>query len=70
MVGFVALTNGAATLTLIGIPGYKYHVQVSTNLIDWGHILVTNAPADAMFQLTDSSPPLPAACYRLLWNGN
>ena len=69
-VSSVAFNNGAASLTFIGIPGYKYHVQVSTNLAGWSDVLITNAPSDTMFQFTTSSPPLPAAYYRLMWNGN
>jgi hypothetical protein len=53
-----------------GIPGYKYHVQVSTNLSDWSDALITNVPADGVFQFIDNSPPTPAAYYRLMWNGN
>jgi hypothetical protein len=66
----VAFTNGAVSLTFAGISGYKYHVQVSTNLTDWNDALITNAPASGVFQFTASNSPLPAAYYRLMWNGN
>lgn len=67
--GFTA-TGGTASMTFAGIPGYKYHVQVSTNLSIWNDVLITNAPAGGVFQFTDSSAPQPDAFYRLMWNGN
>jgi hypothetical protein len=57
-------------MTFAGIPGYQYHVQVSTNLSDWSDILITNAPVGGVFQFNDSAAPLPTAFYRLMWNGN
>lgn len=65
-----AFTSGVASMSFAGIPGYKYHVQVSTNLSTWTDVLITNAPAGGVFQFNDNVAPLPAAYYRLLWNGN
>ena len=66
----IAFTGGVATMSFAGIPGYQYHVQVSTNLSTWNDILITNAPAGGVFQFNDNAAPLPAAYYRLMWNGN
>jgi hypothetical protein len=66
----LAFTGGVASMTFAGIPGYQYHVQVSTNLSDWSDILITNAPVGGVFQFNDSAAPLPTAFYRLMWNGN
>jgi hypothetical protein len=57
-------------MSFAGIPGYQYHVQVSTNLSDWNDVLITNAPAGGVFQFIDNAAPLPDAYYRLMWNGN
>jgi len=67
--GFL-LNGGSATMTFAGIPNYRYHVQVSTNLSTWNTIWTTNVPAGGVFQFTDGSAPLPNAYYRLMWNGN
>ena len=64
------LTGGTASMSFDGIPGYLYHVQVSTNLTDWNTIWTTNAPGGGIFQFNDSAAPQPGAFYRLLWNGN
>jgi hypothetical protein len=66
----IALTGGAVTLTFTGILGYKYHVQVSTNLTSWNDVLITNAPAGGFFQFNNNTSPMPDAYYRLMWNGN
>jgi len=66
----MAFTNGTASMTFAGIPGYKYNVQVSTNLNDWSTLWTTNAPGNGLFQFNDSSVPMPEAYYRLMWNGN
>jgi autotransporter-associated beta strand protein len=67
--GFV-LNNGAASMSFAGIPGYKYDVQVSTNLTDWTTLWTTNAPAGGVFEFNDPAAPQPNAYYRLRWNGN
>jgi hypothetical protein len=66
----ITVTGGTASMNFAGIPGYLYHVQVSTNLTDWNTIWTTNIPAGGVFQFTDGSAPQPSAYYRLMWNGN
>ncbi len=66
----IAFTNGVASMSFAGILGYKYHVQVSTNLSTWADVLITNAPAGGVFQFNDNAAPAPNAYYRLMWNGN
>jgi hypothetical protein len=66
----IAFTNGVASMNFAGIPGYKYNVQVSTNLSIWNTIWTTNAPAGGVFQFNDNAAPTPDAYYRLMWNGN
>jgi hypothetical protein len=66
----LALTNGIPSVTFMAIPGYEYHVQVSTNLINWNDVLTTSAPASGVFQFNNTASPLQVAFYRLLWNGN
>jgi hypothetical protein len=56
-------------MTFTAISGYQYHVQVSTNLINWNDALITNVPAGGFFQFSDNGA-LQAAYYRLMWNGN
>ncbi|HTL73532.1 MAG TPA: autotransporter-associated beta strand repeat-containing protein [bacterium] len=63
-------TNGVVSMTFAGIPGYRYHVQVSTNLSNWSDVLITNAPAGGLFQFDDTMAPQPSAYYRLMWSGN
>jgi len=65
----IAFTNGLASMTFTAISGYQYHVQVSTNLINWNDALITNVPAGGFFQFSDNGA-LQAAYYRLMWNGN
>jgi lysophospholipase L1-like esterase len=66
----IIFTNHGANMTFTGIPGYQYHVQVSTNLSSWADVLITNAPAGGAFQFSDNAPPMSDAYYRLMWNGN
>jgi autotransporter-associated beta strand protein len=65
----ITITGSSATLTFAGIPTYQYTVQRSTNLVDWVNLLTTNAPANGVYQFTDSfsdlgGVPPPAAYYR------
>lgn len=69
-VNVFTITGGSANLSFVGIPGYRYNVQVSTNLADWSTVWSTNAPAGGAFDFTDSAAPQPTAYYRLMWNGN
>jgi|GEM_PF-6923631 len=64
------VTGGTATMSFAGIPGYKYNVQVSTDLSSWSTLWTTNAPASGLFRFTDGSAPTPTAYYRLMYNGN
>ena len=66
----INFSSGTTSLTFTGLPGYLYNVQVSTNLTSWNTIWTTNAPSSGVFQFTDTSAPLSAAYYRLMWNGN
>jgi hypothetical protein len=66
----ISLNGGAVSLTFTGIPGYEYHVQVSTNLTSWNDVLITNAPVGGVFQFNNNASPMPDAYYRLMWNGN
>jgi hypothetical protein len=69
-VSSIGFSNGAASMTFTAIPGYQYHVQVSTNLTSWNDVLITNAPTDGVFRFNDNAAPLPDVFYRLMWNGN
>jgi lysophospholipase L1-like esterase len=71
-VSSIAFTNGVVSMSFAGIPGYKYNVQVTTNLTNpnWTTIWTTNAPMGGVFQFQDNNAPLPTAYYRLMWNGN
>ena len=69
VLAFPAVTGGTASMSFAGIPGYKYNVQVSTDLSSWSTLWTTNAPAGGLFQFTDGSAPTPTAYYRLMWNG-
>lgn len=66
----IAYTDGVASMTFAGFPGYLYHIEVSTNLTDWTDAVVTNAPSNGVFEYQDNAAPRPAAYYRLMWNGN
>jgi len=66
----VAFTGGTARLRFAGIPGYKYQVQLSTNIRDWNTVWITNAPGGGGFLFEDGNAPTPTAFYRLMWNGN
>jgi len=67
------IKSGNSTVAnFAGIPGYSYQVQRSTNFVDWTTIVVTNAPANGIFNVIDTfsnlgGVPPNAAYYRLLW---
>ena len=69
----ITVSNGSATASINGIPGWTYNVQRATNLVtSWVTLLTTNAPGNGMFQFTDSYSDLgghapAAAYYRLFW---
>jgi autotransporter-associated beta strand protein len=70
----VTVSGSSATVGFAGIPGYKYEVQRSTNLLSWVTIQTTNAPGGGVFSVTDNFSDLGtvpgSAYYRLSWNGN
>ena len=62
-------SNGTATLSFAGIPGFSYNVSRSVDLLDgWTVIWTTNAPANGTFKFTDTNAPSPTAFYRLQYN--
>src|SRR5450756_57603 len=69
-VSHIAFVNGMASMTFTAIPGYQYHVQVSTNLVSWNDVLITNVPVSGAFQFNDNAASMQAAYYRLMWSGN
>jgi hypothetical protein len=70
----ITVGGSSATVGFAGIPGYRYEVERSTNVVDWVTILTTNAPANGVFSVTDNFSDLgtvpSSAYYRLIWNGN
>jgi len=69
----VTISGGAAALSFLGIPNFRYGIERSTNMTDWAVILITNAPANGAFHYIDNFSDLgtnvPAsAFYRLEWN--
>jgi hypothetical protein len=71
--GSPTLVDGKATVGFIGIPGYTYSIQRSTNLSTWHTIHSQAAPANGRFSFTDdftvhgNGTPPPTAYYRLSW---
>jgi hypothetical protein len=57
-------TGGNVTLDVHGDTGPDYAVQVSTNMLDWHTIFVTNPPA-MPFQWTAENDGLPMQFYRI-----
>ena len=70
LISNLTVGGGNVTLSVAGIPGYLYNVQVSANLLSWSTIWTTNAPGNGQFQFVDTNPPQPSAYYRLMWSGN
>lgn len=68
----VTVSGSTATVSFVGIPGYSYSVERSTNLVNWATITTTNAPANGGFNFTDDFNDLGtvpgAAYYRLRYN--
>jgi hypothetical protein len=58
-----AVSNGQFSLTLNGMAGPDYAIQVSSNLIAWQTIFSTNSPALPMTWL-DTNSPAPILFYR------
>jgi hypothetical protein len=65
----VSVTNGVATMDLVGEPGTTYAIERSTNLVDWVVLMTTNFPAGGMVEcvdhFTDLSAPPASAFYRV-----
>jgi hypothetical protein len=70
--GTFSVSGGKAKLKFIGISGYPYAIDRSTNLLDWIQIMSTNAPANGAFQyeddFSDLGTPPSSAYYRLKYN--
>ncbi len=61
----LALSNGRFGFQISGQAGPDYAVQISTNLINWSTLFITNSPL-MPFQWTDTNPAtLPAQFYRI-----
>ena len=59
--------DGAMQLSFPGIPGAKYSIQASTNLVDWTVIGVATDHEDGTFEYIDTSwNNLPACFYRVV----
>ncbi len=79
----ITITNGQAAVSFAGMPGSKYMVQRSTNLVSWVNLdgasglpdsTITNTAATGIWKFTDTNPPASGAFYRtvqayfsLLW---
>jgi hypothetical protein len=48
-VGVITRSNGSPTLSFSGYDGYNYHIDRSSNLIDWVSIQ-TNTPVGGLFE--------------------
>jgi autotransporter-associated beta strand protein len=82
----ITVSNGQAVVSFAGMPGSKYMVQRSINLLTWTNLdgasglpnsILTNTASTGIWTFTDPNPPLPSAYYRtvqayftLLWGGN
>jgi RHS repeat-associated protein len=61
----VTLPGGAVTVTFAGIPGRSYHLQRSTDLMNWTPLGTTVATPSGRVIFSDPNPPQPQAFYRL-----
>ena len=61
----VMAINGQLTLRLNGQTGPDYAVQVSTNLLSWKMLLITNSPAMPWTWADTNGTTLPAQFYRI-----
>jgi hypothetical protein len=60
------------TVNGVGVPGYTYQVQRTTDMVTWTTLASVTAPASSLFSVTDDfsdlgSPPA-SAWYRIEWN--
>jgi len=60
----VSFARGQFSLYVNGQNGPDYAIQSSTNLTQWGNLLITNSPA-LPFNWTDTNPAAPARFYRV-----
>ena len=64
----VTVSDGNATLTFAGIPGFYYAVERSLNMMTWTPLQTILAPANGQFQYVDDfsdlTGPPPQAYYR------
>jgi hypothetical protein len=58
------------TMIFAAWAGTGAHAQTFSNFYNWTTLESTNAPANGLFQFSDSQGALPNAFYRLLWDGN
>lgn len=69
----VSVSGLTATVGYVGVPGYTYEVQRSTNLTTWVALMTTNAPSAGMFKIVDDFGDLGVrpsqAYYRLRFVG-
>lgn len=65
------VVSNAIALQFVGLPGWTYYLERSTNLQHWVTIGTNVAPANGQFGFTDPLPPPDAgeaqAFYRLRW---
>jgi hypothetical protein len=69
----IAVSDGTATISFYGIPGFQYDVQRATSLgppANWTTITMgsplTASPNDGSFTCTDDSAPNGMAYYRAM----
>jgi len=68
----LAVVNRGVTVNGVGVPGYTYQVQRTTDMVTWTTLASVTAPASSLFSVTDDfsdlgSPPA-SAWYRIEWN--
>ena len=60
------LGNGTVQLTVGGIPGVQYAVQMSTNLVKWISISTNTVGTNGIFTFTNQATNAPARFYRAI----
>jgi hypothetical protein len=62
----IAVESNTVAIRMAGIPGQNYHLQGSTNLVDWIILSPATAGANGLFQVTDTNLNLyPRRFYRV-----
>ena len=65
-------TDGSSiNVSFSGIPGYQYDVERAEDVnftVNLTTLITTNVPANGQFTITDPSPPVGSAFYRLKYN--